>query len=223
MLEIEQSKTTHLSMSSPSLHAMGSQSDILHKVMDPEVNLAVWQRPPMQEITEELSSLQASHLPDLRHYTTLTSFDGDLCTMLRQQALNPRDFKNLRDDLRHLVGLLAKVSGRREFSYRLVTIDGDECCRFHVDRTPLRLICTYQGPGTEWLPDWRVDREALARSAHNEAISQFGEPSRFQQFWVGIMKGDPKKLGQGLVHRSPAIADSEQFRVLFCLDSVGHS
>ncbi|MCG8415703.1 MAG: DUF1826 domain-containing protein [Pseudomonadales bacterium] len=223
MFEINKLETSYLSATSSLPHVMGSASDVLHKVMDPDVNLALWQRPPEKEITDELSALQATDLPDVRHRTSLTSFDDDVCTLFQQQDLNPQHFINLRVDLRQLVDLLGNVSGCREFSFRLVTVAGDECCRFHLDRTPLRLICTYQGSGTEWLPDWQVDREALARSASNEAITRFGEPSQFEPFWVGIMKGDPGKKGQGLVHRSPAVPDSQRFRVLFCIDSTGHT
>jgi len=78
----------------------------------------------------------------------------------------------------------------------------------------------YRGPGTEWLTDVQVDRVAQASGAPNECIIRFGEPSQFDSFWVGVMKGNayPGNAGRGLVHRSPPIAGSGQTRVLFCLD-----
>ena len=103
---------------------------------------------------------------------------------------------------------------------RLKTTESDDCRRFHVDRTRLRLLCTYQGPGTEWLTDAQVDRAAQRSGAPNEDIVRFGHPSCFRPFWVGVMKGDAysNNAGRGLVHRSPPIAGSGQARVLFCLD-----
>ncbi len=63
-----------------------------------------------------------------------------------------------------------------------------------------------------------------AGAGHTEAqvgdIIRFGEPSEIAPFWVGILKGSkyPGSAGQGLVHRSPPIAESGQTRVVFCLD-----
>ena len=94
------------------------------------------------------------------------------------------------------------------------------CHRFHADRTRLRLLCTYRGPGTEWLTEAQVDRWALSNGSANEDIIRFGEPARFMSPWVGIMKGSayPGNAGHGLVHRSLPIAGSGRTRVLFCLD-----
>ena len=34
---------------------------------------------------------------------------------------------------------------------RLEHVTDDACCRFHVDAVGPRLLCTYAGPGTEWM------------------------------------------------------------------------
>jgi hypothetical protein len=70
------------------------------------------------------------------------------------------------------------------------------------------------------LTNEQVDRLAQGTGAPNEEIIRFGEPSRFEPFWVGILKGDayPGNAGYGLVHRSPPITGSGLTRVLFCLD-----
>lgn len=83
------------------------------------------------------------------------------------------------------------------------------------------MLCTYRGPGTEWLPDAQVDRTAQSTGAPNEEIIRFGEPSRFSTFWVGLLKGSayPGSGAHGLVHRSPSVECTDPTRVLFCLDS----
>jgi len=199
-------------------HALGSEADVLGAIVSPAVNFAVWQRPVNPAIMQELQALKVNHLPDRRRRVTLESFDGDLCRLLQQQGLNAVDFANFRTDLKQLVDQLADVCGAREFIYRLATIGGDECRRFHLDSTPFRLVCTFQGPGTEWLTDAQVDRAALAKGAADQTIIRSGKPSRLDPFWVGILKGGSARTGQGLVHRSPSIAGSGQIRVLFCLD-----
>ncbi len=200
--------------------AAGHQPDVLQQILDPNVNLSLWQRPPQTAITRELSLLQASHLPDVRCPTSLEAFDDDVLTLLQQQGLDPRLLENWRVDMRRLAEIYFSVSGNRDVTLRLVTTEEDDCRRFHVDRTNLRLLCTYRGPGTEWLTDEQVDRLAQRTGAPNEDIIRFGEPSQFEPFWVGVMKGDayPGNADHGLVHRSPPIAGSGRTRVLFCLD-----
>jgi hypothetical protein len=199
----------------------GSQPDVLRRILDPGVNLGLWQRPPQTAITRELSTLQASHLPDLRCLTSPDSFDADVIAVLRQQDLDPLGFTSWRADLGRLADLYFSINRDRAVTLRLVTTDSDDCRRFHVDRTHLRLLCTYRGPGTEWLTDAQVDRVAQSSGAPNDDIIRFGKPSQFEPFWVGILKGDayPGNAGQGLVHRSPPIAGTGKTRVLFCLDS----
>lgn len=127
---------------------------------------------------------------------------------------------NWRKDLRQVAELFFSVSQGRDLTMRLETTEEDGCPRFHVDRTHLRLLCTYRGPGTQWLADAQVDRAAQSSGATNDDIIRFGEPAQFEPYWVGILKGDayPGNAGGGLVHRSPPIAASGQTRVLFCLD-----
>ncbi|MDJ0877534.1 MAG: DUF1826 domain-containing protein [Halieaceae bacterium] len=203
----------------PSPHAMGDSPDVLQHVSRPDVNLSLWRRPQQEAISQELSVLQASHLPEGRYLTTFATFDDDVCAVLRAHGLEPGDFEHFRADLNLLAAHFFRLSEGRKVKFRLVTTDGDNCRRFHVDTRHLRLLCTYRGPGTEWLSNAQVDRAALRSGAPNEAILRFGEPSEMAPFWVGIMKGELDKVGNGLVHRSPPIAGSGQTRVLFCLDA----
>jgi hypothetical protein len=201
-------------------HAAGNQPNVLHRILDPGVNLSLWRRPAKAAITMELSELQAHQLPDVRCHTSPTSFDDDISALLQRQALDPSAFGNWRSDLRQLADLFFEITQGRDVTVRLETTATDGCQRFHVDQTHLRLLCTYRGPGTEWLPDAQVDRAAQANGAPNNGIIRFGRPSQFKSFWVGILKGGayPDNSGRGLVHRSPPIAGSGQTRVLFCLD-----
>ncbi|MCG7946615.1 MAG: DUF1826 domain-containing protein [Candidatus Thiodiazotropha taylori] len=202
-------------------HISGDQPDLLHDIVNPGVNLCLWQRPSQPAIVEELFTLPALALPDVRCMTSLKSFDNDVSTLLQQQDLDPSAFENWRIDLRRVAEHYFSISKSRNVTMRLVTTNEDDCPRFHVDQTQLRLLCTYRGPGTEWLNDQQVDRAAQRSGAPNEEIIRYGEPNVFEPFWVGIMKGNayPGNAGQGLVHRSPQISGSGKTRVLFCLDS----
>ena len=86
---------------------------------------------------------------------------------------------------------------------RLDVVDTDACRRFHADYVPLRLLCTYVGPGTQWHRCDRADRvEQLAA----------GE--------VAIFKGRDALDPPVLLHRSPPISRTGERRLLLVLDRV---
>lgn len=201
-------------------HAISENPGVLRQILFPGVNLALWQRPTEVSVAEELLRLKTSDLPDMRCSTSLGAFDDDVCTLLGQRNLDSAAFINWRRDLHGLADCYFSVCGGRDVTMRLVTTNEDGCRRFHADRTNLRLLCTYRGPGTEWLSDEQVNRLALENGAPNESIVRHGHPLELAPFWAGIMKGEgyPGNRGRGLVHRSPAIGGSGQTRVLFCLD-----
>lgn len=61
------------------------------------------------------------------------------------------------------------------------------CSKFHVDKTPYRLLLTYFGPGTEWTPS------PLSELNHYASIQ------RIAPWHLAILQGG----AQGIVHRSP--------------------
>ena len=201
-------------------HLLAEDARILHRINEHEVNLSLWRRKPLESIIREIAGLRATDLPDVRCRTSRAAFGADVGRLLQEQGLDPRAFGAWIADLRELAEMFFGLCMGRDVTLRLETTDRDGCPRFHVDRTHLRLLCTYRGPGTEWLTDDQVDRDTQGRGEPNERIVRFGKPERFEPFWVGILKGDayPGNAGRGLVHRSPPIAGSGQLRLLFCLD-----
>lgn len=208
------------SIHEPNAHRSGENPRVLHCINEPEINLVLWRRAPIEAIAREVAKLAAADIPDVRRRTAPATFDEDMDGLLQRQGLDPRVFRAWLADLHQVAAHYFALCSGREVTARIETTDQDGCPRFHVDHTHLRLLCTYRGPGTEWLTNAQVDRDAQGRGAPNERIIRFGEPSRFEPFSVGILKGDayPGNAGNGLVHRSPPISGSGQTRVLFCLD-----
>ena len=67
----------------------------------------------------------------------------------------------------------------------------------------MRLLVTYAGKGTEWLPDEFVDRNAYENGLPNESILKNPSRSKFINTWdVAIFRGG----SDGLLHRSPDAA-----------------
>ena len=74
------------------------------------------------------------------------------------------------------------------------------CRRYHIDNVPLRLLVTYAGQGTEWLPDEFANKRACANGEPNERIIKDISKKQFVGEWdIALFKGGP----EGLLHRTP--------------------
>lgn len=76
----------------------------------------------------------------------------------------------LRDDVLALADVYGRATGARSMWIRLETVRGDMCRAFHVDDVSFRLVTTYRGPGTEWIPP-RSLANALASQPIDAAFS----------------------------------------------------
>ena len=77
------------------------------------------------------------------------------------------------------------------------------CQRYHIDNVPLRLLVTYYGRGTEWVPDTAVDRLAYDSGMPNDKILTNNNARKFLNAWdIAIFRGGP----DGLLHRTPDAA-----------------
>ncbi|WP_221794223.1 DUF1826 domain-containing protein [Oceanobacter mangrovi] len=95
---------------------------------------------------------------------------------------------------------------------RLITLDGAMCPRFHVDHVPVRLVSSISGPGTEWLPETAIKRQALGGGP----IQPCQDDNAILRAVAGdlaLMKGEGwiGNEGRGLVHRSPATNEPRLF------------
>lgn len=123
-------------------------------------------------------------------------------------------------DVHRLASAFSAALDRTDLSIRLDVISTDKCRRFHADYKHVRLLCTYVGPGTEWVEERDLDREALrhrdapdgstfertnARIVPDELAIYRANPGD-----VLLLKGEsyPGNRGRGAVHRSPPIERS---------------
>lgn len=129
-------------------------------------------------------------------------------------------------DVELLIGLFRDLFEPQALGLRLRTLDKAMCPRFHVDRVPVRLVCTYGGPGTEWLPETAVNRDKLGHAACGQADEESGlmlDPGAIHAmptFAVGLLKGElwEGNQGHGAVHRSPQPTPTQPRRLLLTLD-----
>jgi hypothetical protein len=100
------------------------------------------------------------------------------------------------------------------------------CRKFHEDYLRFRLLTTYFGPGTEWVPEQAVDRRALARRiecAHESNRSVVPDASQIRRSAprdVILMKGVLHPERRGAIHRSPPIQESGLRRIVLSLSTL---
>ena len=127
-----------------------------------------------------------------------------------------------------LVELYCDLLGCPAAGVRLEVMRHAMCPRFHVDHTGIRLLCTYLGPGTEWLEDSCADRSKLGpRSAHitdeeSGLILDSAGIHCLAPFSIALLKGSAWQHNErgGVIHRSPQLDGSAHPRVLLAIDGL---
>ncbi len=178
----------------------------------PDVELALWSRQAPPEIMAALAALPADVLPDGRVLAALDDLPVALEAFFRPQS----DTNALRSwliaDICTLAEAFADLTGSGEIDARLERVTGDACWKFHRDCVEARLITTYRGPGTEWVPP------AQSEAALRDQKAYRGPLNRFAPFAVGVFKGSCAGPGSGIVHRSPSLIGTGETRLLLCLN-----
>jgi Protein of unknown function (DUF1826) len=197
--------------------------DALTQILHPEQNVCLLRRDLPQAIEQGMAGLGEV---DSFERKRVVESETDLAWLAEPLGSLRADI--LTADLSQWLVAFRAIAADSPVTGCLVVTRQDECRKYHVDWVGLRLIVTYAGPGTEWVPNEAVRRKSLRRpwsslAAINRRIVP--EPARVMAAGAGdvlILKGEsyPGNSGRGAVHRSPAIADSSGVRLVFKLTSA---
>ena len=194
--------------------AVGHAPHVLRRIAEPGTPLALWRRPADPALATWLDALPPAALPKGRALVDLDHLPDALAEM---QAASGTPTGQTLDAFYADIGLLAHhyadLIGSRRVDVRLDAISGDACWRFHRDHVPLRLICTYRGPGTEMVPHTHA-AQALA-----DQRDYTGPLDRVDRFDVALFRGSTDGSPDGVVHRSPPIAGAGVTRLMLCLNA----
>lgn len=196
----------------------------LTAIFEPEVQVVHWPRPAKGEVLAYLAEAARR---------------GRLGRGLRQTvALDaPPDLSDLPDlpgrsalatEAAYLCTIYGDLLGCPAIGLRIEVVDRAMCPRFHVDRTGIRLMCTWRGNGTEWVDESGVDRSHLGLGSNGLADEQSGLLSaaavirQAQTFDAVLLKGSlwQGNEGRGAIHRSPPVMPNQTPRVLLALDAL---
>ena len=121
-------------------------------------------------------------------------------------------------DMANITSVFSQIIKEKSICLALETSRG--CKRYHIDNVPMRLLVTYYGRGTEWLPSDAADYDAYYSGKNNKKILINSAKKKFLKKWdIAIFKGQKHKSNErGILHRTPDSA-LNKISLLMRLDS----
>ena len=197
--------------------AEGKNPSVFTDIYLEETNIVVWQRELSKTLKESVDSFLESN----------STFQASM-TVTPESALSSVNdsFNNgsqleLSENIAELVDMFCCLFELKRVGLRLSVLDRAMCPKFHVDRVPCRLITTFQGAGTEWLPHAAVNRKTLGAGpiSQDNLFENQDDIQSLHPGDVALLKGENWQGNEnaGLVHRSPALLSDER-RLILTLD-----
>lgn len=201
---------------------ISSSPSVLTDIYQEDVNLAVWQ----STLPENLSLCINDLIRQKPAFKAIMTVSPDSVYQHLCESFNGIEASEvLCQHITLLVDMFCTLFDLKYAGLRLKLLDRPMCPRFHVDRVPCRLVTTFNGAATQWLPHSAVNRNKLGAGSNGEPDESSGiieRPEIVQQLLAGdvaLLKGElwHNNEGAGLVHRSPALSQGEH-RLLLTLD-----
>jgi hypothetical protein len=193
--------------------------DVLRHILQPDINLAIWQR----DVPAPIATWLSGGLPDDLPTHDIDTDVSAACVAARISMAIPSQtpaqragVAALARDAGDLANVLTRMSGSRSVRLRLEWVTDQQCSHFHADRVPMRLLCTYHGPATEWLAN-----NVAERLGSPESVPPSAAINRLRTGDVAIMRGSlGNATGAPMRHRSPPVDAPAEWRLLLAMDPV---
>lgn len=214
-MQAEQRPVTSLSKSAvratpaPGHVRFDSDSCVLADIRRSDINLTVWQRGTAPAVPDEA---MLATIDDVGVTMPAGHVATALPAMLRKAGYPRALYRELGGDIAMLAQHVAAIAGCDTVAIRLEIVETDACKRFHSDYVTARLISSYAGRGTQWLPD--ADAAALRNGADPARLTlrELGTGD------VAMFKGRQWSKNGAIIHRSPPIAGTGQRRLVLVID-----
>jgi len=201
--------------------AIGNDANVLADIYKDEINIAIWQR----QLPLSLQQSVGNFIQDNPHFARSMTVSPSSAYDSLSLALGTPALDDLAYNIKELVDMFCCLFELERVGLRLAVLDSAMCPRFHVDNVPCRLITTFQGVATQWLPHEIINRSKLGAGSEgkpDDVSGLFEDTSNIQHLDTGavaLMKGEAWEgnEGAGLVHRSPQV-DADHRRLVLTLD-----
>ncbi|MGD1847954.1 MAG: DUF1826 domain-containing protein [Salibacteraceae bacterium] len=193
---------------------LGADFATLENIHQPSKNIAIYQR-EIHHLQADLAVTNTQHL----------AFQSAGAVVDVLQELNAYFSEHLPtchrllEDITNTFLQFEKITRSDSLKLMLTTVDTNMCRIFHTDINDLRLLCTYVGPGTLWVPNEAVHElpHATGGRARELAIDE----AHIQQVVTGdivVLKGALYPQSNPILHRSPAIEACGEQRLMLRMD-----
>jgi hypothetical protein len=215
--------------------AIDQDPAVLARIYEDAISIAIWQRHLSQEVECYVDEL-------LRKSKTIAlKLSGSPEQLMEEiQRVFPPALISRQDscvsaaafyaDIHKVLDMFCCLFDAKILGLRINTLEHAMCPRFHTDNVAIRLITTYYGLATEWLPDQLSNRTALGTAF----ASQINTPGaittsekniqRMAAGDVALFKGElwAGNEGRGIIHRSPAPTIQQPKRLVVTCDLIEH-
>lgn len=182
---------------------IGDGPEILAAIVEPQVQLALWQRPRPATL-DWLDALDWDEVDDIDTVIAGPDYRASICRLLCDAGY-PQipEGDALADEIVGFASGFARLMECERLRVRLEVIETDACRKFHTDYVKARLLMPLVGPGTQWID---------LRDGEDAPVNQLSLGH------VGIFKGRLAVEEPTILHRSPPVAVSGETRLLLALD-----
>lgn len=207
-------------------------SSELKLITNDHVQLCIWRQTKLPTFAKILSTqpLEFTSLPSFEGLVTpLDAFErlsSYLCPPYplrskKYNALNDEHMKDMIMEISELVKIFSDISKSDFVNVKLEVITDNGCTFWHQDCVDVRLVRTYRGPSTEWVPPANSN-ETLHQRQHDSMHARSLSHNDIALFkGRGETSEDGELLNQeGIVHRSPRLVEDggEVCRLVLILD-----
>ena len=202
----------------------GNNLDTLGDIYQEDTNMVIWKR-ELDNVIQKAANVIIDTNPSLE-ISRVVSPD-DTYAEIRNALGFSENASIISKDVANLVDMFCTLFDLKQVGLRLAVLDRAMCPRFHVDRVPCRLLTTYLGVATEWLPHHNADRSRLGIGNQGKPDEESGimnsdkDIKYLNQGDVALLKGEAWEgnEGSGLIHRSPKL-NSNSRRLLLTIDFI---
>tara|TARA_Y100000814_G_scaffold239466_1_gene183788 strand:- start:2436 stop:3131 length:696 start_codon:yes stop_codon:yes gene_type:complete len=194
----------------------------ISNIFNREINISIWKRNLNSNIlhASEILLIKNSDL----QFSELINKNFSIDFLIDKIGADEK-LISFYEDIQYLTKLFCELFDIKDAWLRIDAIDKPMCPRFHADHLKCRLVTTYYGPGTQWLPNNLVNRNKLGHGNNglaDDISGLFSKKSDIENLDVGdigLLKGEAwvNNEGLGLVHRSPH-TDSNYKRLYVTID-----
>ncbi len=192
--------------------AIKNDPNVLKDIHLASKNIAIYQRDiePLSADLEQIADYEIKYHASGSVAEILSQLDDFFTNHLEKCP-------SLFDDISEILGLFEQTTQKSSFRLLLETVSTNMCRKFHTDVNDLRLLCTYIGPGTLWMPDGAIDQKAS--KASKEMVMDFAQKQQVAAGDVVMLKGALYPDANPILHRSPTIEEKGEKRLLLRIDT----